>query len=50
VAPPLLPLLAALALAAPPPAATVIEDDWLRALALARARDLPLFVDAWAPW
>ncbi len=27
-----------------------IEDDWPRALAEARARDLPIFVDAWAPW
>lgn len=28
----------------------VIEDDWPRALAEAKARDLPIFVDAWAPW
>jgi len=27
-----------------------IEDDYPRALAEARARDLPLLVDAWAPW
>jgi hypothetical protein len=27
-----------------------IEDDYPRALADARARQLPLFVDAWAPW
>ncbi len=27
-----------------------IEDDYARALAEARARKLPLFVDAWAPW
>jgi hypothetical protein len=27
-----------------------IEDDAPRAFALARARNLPLFVDAWAPW
>ncbi len=27
-----------------------IEDDFPRALAEAKARDLPLFVDAWAPW
>lgn len=27
-----------------------IEDDYARALAEARARALPLFVDAWAPW
>ena len=28
----------------------VIEDDWPRALAEAKARDVPIFVDAWAPW
>jgi hypothetical protein len=28
----------------------LIEDDWPRALAEAKARDVPLFVDAWAPW
>ncbi|MBM4380809.1 MAG: thioredoxin family protein, partial [Deltaproteobacteria bacterium] len=27
-----------------------IEDDAPRAFALARERNLPLFVDAWAPW
>jgi len=27
-----------------------IEDDYAGALAIARARRLPLFVDAWAPW
>jgi len=27
-----------------------IEDDYPRALAEARARKVPLFVDAWAPW
>ncbi len=27
-----------------------IEDDWPRALAEAKRRDLPLFVEAWAPW
>jgi thiol-disulfide isomerase/thioredoxin len=27
-----------------------IEDDAPRAFALAKERDLPLFVDAWAPW
>jgi len=47
------PLLAALALtlAAPATAAPVeVEDDWPRALALAKAQDRLLFVDAWAPW
>jgi hypothetical protein len=32
------------------PGLPFIEDDWPRALAEARARDLPLFVEAWAPW
>jgi thioredoxin-like negative regulator of GroEL len=29
---------------------TFIEDDYTSALAEARARDVPLFIDAWAPW
>jgi len=35
------------------PAAKVlpwVEDDYPRALAQARARSVPLFVEAWAPW
>ncbi len=46
-------LLAALALTLAVPAAAapvVIEDDWPRALAVAKAKDRLLFVDAWAPW
>jgi hypothetical protein len=27
-----------------------IEDDYPKALALARARKLPLFIESWAPW
>lgn len=27
-----------------------IEDDYPRALAEARAKGVPLFVDTWAPW
>lgn len=27
-----------------------IEDDYARALAEARTKNLPLFVDTWAPW
>ncbi len=27
-----------------------ISDDYARALADARARALPLFIEAWAPW
>ncbi len=37
----------AVAAGAPP---RVIEDDWPRALAEAKQRSVPLFVDAWAPW
>ncbi|MBL8952169.1 MAG: thioredoxin family protein [Myxococcaceae bacterium] len=29
---------------------TFIEDDYAAALKAARERDVPLFVDAWAPW
>jgi thiol-disulfide isomerase/thioredoxin len=29
---------------------TFIEDDYPRALAEAKRRNIPLFVDAWAPW
>jgi hypothetical protein len=27
-----------------------LEDDYSRALAEAKARNLPLFIEAWAPW
>jgi hypothetical protein len=27
-----------------------IEDDYARALSEARARKLPIFAEAWAPW
>jgi len=27
-----------------------IEDDYARALAEARARKVPLFIESWAPW
>jgi hypothetical protein len=42
----------AVALAASASAAgrEVIEDDYPRALALARARGVPILVDVWAPW
>jgi hypothetical protein len=44
-------LLAAIA-AAPAFASTLpwIEDDYPQALNAARARRVPLFVEAWAPW
>jgi hypothetical protein len=27
-----------------------IDDDYPKAVALARARHVPLFIEAWAPW
>ncbi len=27
-----------------------IQDDYARALAQARARKVPLFIESWAPW
>jgi hypothetical protein len=27
-----------------------VHDDWPKALAEAKARDFPLFVESWAPW
>ena len=27
-----------------------VQNDWAAALAAARARQVPIFVDAWAPW
>lgn len=49
---------AAPAAAKPRPAATAawkpvvpfIEDDFGRALALAKERKLPVFIEGWAPW
>jgi hypothetical protein len=37
---------------APSPRTAVpfIEDDYGRALAEAKAKKLPLFIEAWAPW
>jgi hypothetical protein len=46
--------LSAAVLAAPAPAKKsvlpFIEDDYSRALAEARAKKRPIFVEAWAPW
>jgi len=37
--------------AAPPKSSLPwIEDDYGRALAEAKSKKLPIFVDAWAPW
>ena len=43
---------AALAANAPAPATVLpfIEDDYGKALSLARQKKLPIFVEAWAPW
>jgi len=41
-------LLAATAL--PATALPFIENDYSKALALAKAKNLPIFADAWAPW
>ena len=38
------------AAAAPPRVFRFIQDDYGRALAEARARKVPLFIEAWAPW
>jgi hypothetical protein len=46
-------IVVALAVAAPLLAASnlpFVEDDYAKALAEARARRLPLFIEAWAPW
>ncbi|HKB70534.1 MAG TPA: hypothetical protein VKH46_06780 [Thermoanaerobaculia bacterium] len=53
------PVVAVLALAAAPLAAAnaepkaalpFIENDYGKALSQARAKKLPIFADAWAPW
>jgi hypothetical protein len=54
----ILPSIAASVLAASAFAAAVpeksalpfVEDDYPRALSAARAKKLPIFADAWAPW
>ena len=45
-------ILTALLLAAALPAAALpfIDDDYTKALARARTKHLPIFVEAWAPW
>jgi hypothetical protein len=45
-------LLAALlaAIALPASAVSFIENDYATAVARARAKNVPLFVDVWAPW
>jgi len=34
----------------PPFAVPFVEDDYARALQQARARQVPIFLEAWAPW
>ena len=36
--------------AAPRPTLPFLEDDYPKALAEARSKKLPIFVEAWAPW
>ena len=38
------------AFASPPKAPSFINDDFQKALTQAKQRDVPLFVDVWAPW
>ena len=33
-----------------PPVVPYLVDDYPKALAEARARQVPIFIDAWAPW
>ena len=42
--------LPATAPAAPKPVLPWIEDDWSKAVATAKARKVPIFVESWAPW
>lgn len=47
---PALALVLAAALGAPAAGPARVQNDWAAALAQARARQVPIFVDAWAPW
>ena len=40
----------ALAASVSGPSLPFVEDDYPRALAEAKAKKLPLFIEAWAPW
>jgi len=51
----LFPAARAAAIPAPAPAGPKsvlpwIEDDWTKAVATAKARKVPIFVESWAPW
>ncbi len=41
---------AAIAATAPPASIAWVEDDYSRALSEARTRNVPIFLEAWAPW
>ena len=43
-------LACALLLAGSAHAITFIENDYATAIARAKAKDVPVFVEAWAPW
>ncbi len=34
----------------PAPVLPFVEDDYDKALSLARAKGIPIFAEAWAPW
>lgn len=40
----------AFAAAATPPVLPFVEDDYARVLKDARTRQVPIFIEAWAPW
>src|SRR5580658_3442818 len=47
---PTIPTVTAASPVAAPAGLAFIEDDYPRALALAKSTGKPLFIDAWAPW
>ncbi len=42
--------LAAVSASAAKPVLPFIADDYAKAVAQARTKNVPIFVDAWAPW
>ena len=46
----LLLILSGVAAAAPPKGLPFLHDDYTKALAQARQRNVPIFVECWAPW
>ncbi len=43
-------LIASAAIASAKEVLPFVENDYAKAVARARSKDLPIFVDAWAPW